>query len=33
MRSEYEVAQILSRSWHTVECNKLNKWQLRTLRA
>jgi hypothetical protein len=33
MRSEYEVAHVLTRSWHNVETSGLNSWQVRTLRA
>lgn len=33
MRSEYEVAHVLARSWDKVESSGLNSWQVRTLRA
>lgn len=33
MRSEYEVADVLSQSWNNVASSGLNSWQLRTLRA
>lgn len=33
MRSEYEVARILARSWDTLTSLGLNSWQVRTLRA
>ena len=33
MRSEYEVAHVLARSWYKVESSCLNSWQVRTLRA
>ena len=33
MRSEYEVAHLLARSWDKVESSGLNSWQVRTLRA
>lgn len=33
MRSDYEVAQILFRSWSDIESSGLNSWQVRTLRA
>ena len=33
MRSEYEVAHILARSWDKVASSGLNSWQVRTLRA
>jgi Putative transposase/Transposase zinc-binding domain len=33
MRSEYEVADVLSQSWNDVASSGLNSWQLRTLRA
>lgn len=33
MRSEYEVAHVLTRSWDKVASSGLNSWQLRTLRA
>jgi Putative transposase/Transposase zinc-binding domain len=33
MRSEYEVAHVLNRSWDKVASSGLNSWQVRTLRA
>jgi hypothetical protein len=33
MRSEYEVAHVLARSWDKVASSGLNSWQVRTLRA
>jgi len=33
MRSEYEVAHILARSWYKVTSLGLNSWQVRTLRS
>ena len=33
MRSDYEVADVLFRSWSDIESSGLNSWQLRTLRA
>ncbi|MCB9309567.1 MAG: IS91 family transposase [Lewinellaceae bacterium] len=33
MRSEYEVAHVLARSWDKVTSSGLNSWQVRTLRA
>ena len=33
MRSEYEVAHVLTRSWDKVASSGLNSWQVRTLRA
>jgi hypothetical protein len=33
MRPEFEVAQVLDRSWGKIENSQLNTWQIRTLRA
>lgn len=33
MRATFEVAHVLDRSWHCVEKDTLNGWQIRTLRA
>lgn len=33
MRSEFEVADVLTRSWDKVVNSQLNTWQVRTLRA
>lgn len=33
MRSEYEVAHVLARSWDKIASSGLNSWQIRTLRA
>lgn len=33
MRSKYEIADVLARSWDKVESLRLSRWQIRTLRA